>query len=158
MESIRKETDNPDLGFFEIDSDTEDGIPELKEAIAQAAAGLRHVGESFPESYDKVCRRLLKRAKKETHLSWDKYISVCEKLELGDEDRPILAGILDALGHVLYRREIPGSCDRLPPAHTAQKSHASPRRLDRPIQFGPVSRDIRRARRSTDSFQSTADI
>jgi len=96
-------------GFYEIDSESGSGIPELRDAIAQEAAGLPQMGEPFPVSWREV-RDDIQRSKS-PKLDWKAFEKKCRQYEVARGSDKVLAGLLDALGHIIYFGDDPSLAD-----------------------------------------------
>jgi len=88
-------------GNFMVSSKTGQGLPELRQAIAEQARQLPLMGQLWPTSWVAAERALLSRP--EHHLSLDSYLEICETQGVKREiARTTSGGYLHDLGKILY--------------------------------------------------------
>ena len=93
------------IGFFQIDSKPDGfgvrkGIPELKEAIAKVASGLPEMGRSVSEKWQKARQKLTQFD--EAYLPLHKVYSICNDLEMEEEETNLFLRISHRLGYLIH--------------------------------------------------------
>src|ERR1022692_4897934 len=93
------------IGQVEVSNKTGKGIDELRDTIANAAAQLPLMGESWPGDWSRAAERL--RDSRSEFVSPRAMYSVMKECRVSEESQPVLARWLHELGDILYFQDIP---------------------------------------------------
>ena len=99
---LRDEFGDLIAGFHHVDSQTGDGLDELKDAIAREAAAIPSVGRSVPKSWKNLIDALQKRSEKDPYIKYDQFQAVCRGLGIKDDLGTTYAVILNELGYLIH--------------------------------------------------------
>ncbi|MBM7864451.1 COR domain-containing protein [Lentzea nigeriaca] len=87
------------VDYFRVDSETGEGIAELRAAIARHAAELPQMGELLNNSWREARDEVL--AHTESHITRLKFERVCASHGLSEDSTATLAGLMHDLGHII---------------------------------------------------------
>jgi len=96
-------------GFLQVSATKGTGMDELRTAIAEAVAGLRHVGIPWPPAWTRLRRRL--EADLRDTISRDEYMDICREEGVNRDSADTLSGYLHDLGVILHFRDDPNLRD-----------------------------------------------
>ena len=99
------------VGNFEVDSRTEDGFPEFREAIARQAARLPQIGQLISPRWVSAREEIQARAEAEPQIWYDQFTEICERHEVTGPEIVTLARLMHDLGQVIYYGEDEGLRD-----------------------------------------------
>ena len=103
----------PDMlvGSFEVDSRTELGLRELREAIGRQAAQLPQMGQLISIRWVAARDEILARAHAEPQIPYEQFAEVCERHGVVGTEVVTLAELMHDLGQVIYYGEDEGLRD-----------------------------------------------
>lgn len=87
------------VDYFQVDSETGEGIAELRAAIARHAAGLPQMGELLNNNWRLARDEVL--AHTQAHISRLAFERICARHGLSEDSTATLAGLMHDLGHVI---------------------------------------------------------
>jgi Leucine-rich repeat (LRR) protein len=90
------------VGRHEVDNFSRNGIPELRNAIAEHAARLPQMGQPFSPRWIAARDEILARAKTEPQISYEEFVAVCQRHQIPGDEITTLAGLLHDLGLIIY--------------------------------------------------------
>lgn len=108
-EIIRSQYGEMILGFHHVESKHKYGLSELKVAIAQAAAGLPHVGRKYPAKWQKVRQALSLR--EDAYMDFSAFQTVCRNRGLNEQQTELFANVSHTLGLLIYYGDDPSLKD-----------------------------------------------
>ncbi|MEW2378812.1 COR domain-containing protein [Micromonospora sp. NPDC047812] len=89
-------------GQYTVDSETDNGIPGLRRAIAAEAARLPQMGQLISSRWADARDAILTRAAAEPQIPFDDFAAVCRRHGVRDGEVHHLAELLHDLGQVIY--------------------------------------------------------
>jgi internalin A len=98
-------------GFFEVDSRTGQGIPELRQAISEEAARLPQMGELISNRWVAARDDILARSETEPQILYELFAEICRQHGLSESEASALAKLMHDLGQVIYYAEDAGLSD-----------------------------------------------
>ena len=108
-EIMRSQYGDMILGFHHIESKQGYGLAELKNAIAQAAVELPHVGRKYPAKWQKVRQALSVR--EDAYLDYAEFQTVCRNRGLNEQQAELFANVSHTLGLLIYYGDDPNLKD-----------------------------------------------
>ena len=99
------------VGNYEIDSRTEAGLPELREAISQQGAKLLPMGQRISPRWVAARDEILAQAQVEPQILYEEFAIICERHEVIGQEILTLAELMHDLGHIIYYSEDEGLKD-----------------------------------------------
>jgi hypothetical protein len=101
-QALREEFGDLIVGFYHVDSKTEYGLDELKQAIAQTAANIPQVGRSIPASWKQVLDAVRQRSKTNAWITYEQFQTLCTEQNVDLALAKTYAAILNELGHLIH--------------------------------------------------------
>jgi hypothetical protein len=101
-QALREEFGSLIVGFYHVDSKTEYGLDELKQAIAQTAANIPQVGRSVPVSWKRVLDAVRQRSETDAWLTYEQFQTICTEQNVDLALAKTYAAILNELGHLIH--------------------------------------------------------
>jgi internalin A len=101
-QALREEFGDLIVGFYHVDSKTEYGIDELKQAIAQTAANIPQVGRSVPASWKQVLDTVRQRSETDAWITYEQFQTLCTEKSVDLALAKTYAAILNELGHLIH--------------------------------------------------------
>jgi C-terminal of Roc, COR, domain/Ras of Complex, Roc, domain of DAPkinase/Leucine rich repeat len=101
-QALREEFGNLIVGFYHVDSKTEYGLDELKQAIAQTAANIPQVGRSVPASWKRVLDAIRQRSETDAWITYEQFQTLCTEQGVDLALAKTYAVILNELGHLIH--------------------------------------------------------
>jgi hypothetical protein len=93
------------IDFFHVESKPDEngerrGIDDLKQAIAQVAAGLPEVGRSVPKRWQETRKTLQQNSA--AYLPLENVLTLCREREMDDDEARLFVTISHRLGHLIH--------------------------------------------------------
>ena len=101
-QALCEEFGNLIVGFYHVDSKTEYGLDELKQAIAQAAVNIPQVGRSVPASWKQVLDAIRQRSETDAWITYEQFQTLCTEQSVDLALAKTYAAILNELGHLIH--------------------------------------------------------
>jgi uncharacterized membrane protein len=101
-QELREEFGDLIVGFHHVDSKTEYGLDELKQAIAQIAANMPQVGRSVPASWKRVLDAIRQRSETDAWITYEQFQTLCIEQGVDLALAKTYAVILNELGHLIH--------------------------------------------------------
>ncbi len=101
-EALRKQFGELIVGFYHIDSYTNDGLKKLKKDIATTTASIPQVGRKVPGNWKRLMNSLKKRSQKDAYITYKQYEDLCIHQKIDQELAATYAAILNQLGHLIH--------------------------------------------------------
>ena len=96
------------VGVLETSASTGAGIEELRNAIIQQVANLKHIRDLLPATWFTVKAKLEELGRKYNFITYDKYLELCAENDISDDtSQRALIGFLHDLGVVLHFQDDP---------------------------------------------------
>jgi hypothetical protein len=89
-------------GRFSIDNSTNNGIDDLRRAIAEESARLPHMGSFISKRWLAARAELLDRSQVEPQIDFRDFAELCKGNGLSDSETDTLAALLHDLGQIVY--------------------------------------------------------
>lgn len=89
-------------GQFEVDNETGQGLPELRQAIAAEVAALPQMGQYLSPQWIAARDAVLSLAESEPQISRDRFTAICQAHQVGSEESAALLVLLHILGRIVY--------------------------------------------------------
>jgi internalin A len=90
------------VGSFDVDSRTETGLAELRQAIGRQAAKLPQMGQLISPRWVAARDEILERAKAEPQIRYQQFVKICERHGIAGQSIVTLAQLMHDLGHIIY--------------------------------------------------------
>ncbi len=101
-QALREEFGHLIVGFYHVDSKTEYGLDELKQAIAQTAANIPQIGRSVPASWKRVLDAIRQRSEIDAWITYEQFQILCAEQSVDLSLAKTYAIILNELGHLIH--------------------------------------------------------
>jgi Leucine-rich repeat (LRR) protein len=98
-------------GQFEVDSATELGIPELRQAIVAGVSGLPQMGQLLSPRWVAARDEIIGLAQTEPQIPFERFADICQRQGVDGDEILTLAELLHVLGQVIYYAEDEGLRD-----------------------------------------------
>ena len=90
------------VGRHQVDNSSRNGIPELRNAIADQAAWLPQMGQQLSPRWIAAREEILARGKQEPQISYEEFVVICERHQVVGEEISTLAELLHDFGQIIY--------------------------------------------------------
>jgi C-terminal of Roc, COR, domain len=101
-QALREEFGDLIVGFYHVDSKTEYGLAELKQAIANAAESIPQVGRSVPVSWKRVLDAVRQRSETDAWITYEQFQTLCAAQDVDLALAKTYAAIFNELGHLIH--------------------------------------------------------
>ncbi len=101
-QALREEFGTLIVGFYHVDSKTEYGLDELKQAIAKTAANIPQVGRSVPASWKRVLDAVRQCSETDAWITYEQFQILCAEQNVDLALAKTYAAILNELGHLIH--------------------------------------------------------
>ena len=90
------------VNHFEVDNQTDRGIPKLREAIARQVARLPQMGQKVSSRWVAVRNEIADLAQTQPQMSFQEFIALCQRHQVYAAEIGALAALMHDLGQIIY--------------------------------------------------------